>query len=65
MQYKKMLIVKANGDMRIASNPLRRKLALDECGYPLIVDLPNAWGKVTAEEITIKLPPPPTVAKGK
>jgi hypothetical protein len=65
-KYKKLLVAKANGDMRIASDTSRTRSAIkeDEVAWPLIVDMPAQWGKLHAEEeIRINMPPPPTVLK--
>lgn len=52
---RKWLIVKANGDARIT----KRKpsaLDLDEIAFEILVHMPNGWGKIHSESLTLKMP---------
>ena len=53
---RKFLIVKADGEMRLAQRP---RLSLDEIAIPIVVHMPEGWGKVVADQIDVHMPEPP------
>ena len=57
--FKRILIVRANGDCRVVSNRRRNRLRLDEVGFDLHITIPETWGKMQGL-IDVKLPDPPT-----
>ncbi len=57
--FKRVLIVRANGDCRVISNTRMRRLRLDEVGFNLNITMPETWGKMQGL-IDVKLPDPPT-----
>lgn len=60
--YKKFLVVKANGEMKLASPKSNRpKLESDEIAVPIVVHIPDAWGTVYNDQIDIGMPGPPGI----
>lgn len=54
------LIVRGNADVRvIKTRPAQRDLRKDEVAFKLVIEIPPAWAKVSAQEIRIKLPEVP------
>lgn len=55
MRVKKVLVVSASGDVRVAAKP---RLKMDEVGFNLILDIPDTWGSIVGD-LHVTMPEPP------
>lgn len=65
-RVKKTLVIKPGGAMRVVNNPGRGRLKDDEVGIPIVVNIPDEWGRIdNTQEITINVPKPPRAEQEK
>ncbi len=57
--FKRVLVVRANGDCRVLSADRIVKLRLNEVGFDLNITMPETWGHMQGL-IDVQLPDPPT-----
>ena len=66
---KKWLIVRADGECRLANVGSRRVvLRADEVAFPIVIQIPGTWGRFYADEeihLSMGYPPRPSVQAGK
>lgn len=61
MQVRRWLIVRADGDMRVVQRFPSGKLRHDEVAFKIVVEMPDAWGRIQHTELHVDMPEPPTV----
>lgn len=54
---KTYIVVSANGDVRLAKKP---RLALDQVAIPLVIHMPDGWGRFVRDQIDVHMPAVPT-----
>ena len=57
MNITRYLIVRSSGDMRVTTK--RPRLRLDEVAFKVNVAIPDAWGRVQTDELSLAFPEPP------